>query len=110
MILLAVVLAGCSDKEADTADAICLDAPTVTWASHGEALMTQWCQPCHASDAANRHGAPDAITFDTEEQTLALSGLILSVATGDAPTMPPSIDLPEEDVYWLEIWLRCAAE
>lgn len=100
-------LLACQDKAVESADAFCADAPTVTWESHTEALLTQWCQPCHASDAANRHDAPASVTFDTEDDAVRWAERIQAVATGDAPTMPPSIELPEEDLLHLEVWLRC---
>lgn len=103
-----LLLAACADKGGDdTASALCAGAPSVTWESHGQAILTQWCQPCHASTAANRHEAPESVTFDDEAEALAWGERILAVATGDAPTMPPSMGLPEEDRYRLEIWLRC---
>lgn len=108
MLLLVLGLSGCKDKGSDSADAYCLDAPTVTWESHGEALLTQWCQPCHAADAPNRHGAPEGVTFDTEAEALSFRERILAVATSEDPTMPPSILVPDEDLYRLEVWLRCA--
>ncbi len=110
MRLAPLLLLGCADKGADSADPFCADAPTVTWESRGEALITQWCQPCHASTAANRHGAPEGVTFDTEAEALSWRERILVVATGEDATMPPSITVPEDDRYALEVWARCAGE
>ena len=90
----------------DTADT-CAEAPVVTWESFGEALLIEHCQPCHASTAVNRFGAPIEVTFDTHEQAVALSDAILRVATGDEPTMPPAISIGETDRELLRIWLTC---
>lgn len=104
---LCALLVACADKGGDSATGVCADAPTLTWASHGQAILTQWCQPCHATSAANRHGAPESVAFDTEAEALAWGERILAVSTGDDPTMPPGMPLPEEDRYRLEIWLSC---
>ena len=100
-----VFLAACTTKVEDTG--FCSDAPVVTWESHGDALLTRWCQPCHASDAADRNDAPASVTFDTEEDALRWADAILQATTGDDPIMPPGNPLVEEDQYVLELWLEC---
>jgi uncharacterized membrane protein len=104
MLLLLIACAGTGgDSGSDT----CADAPVVTWDSHGHALLQRHCQPCHASTAVNRFGAPAEVTFDTREQALALSDAILRTATGDDPSMPPAVAITDTDKALLEIWLTC---
>lgn len=110
MILGLALLVGCADKADDTAAALCEGAPRITWASHGEGLINQWCEPCHASGSANRHGAPEGVSFDTEAEALAWKDRILAVTALPEPTMPPGIDLPDEDRIKLELWLTCYAD
>lgn len=102
-----LLLPACAGKGGADSGSFCAEAPVVTWESHGQALLTQWCQPCHGSGAANRHGAPEGVSFDTYEQALTWKERILAVTAADNPTMPPGIDLPEEDRYRLDVWLTC---
>lgn len=99
---------GCGEKEADdTAVGFCADAPLVTYESFGAGFFTQECESCHASTSPNRLGAPESVTFDTEEEILALKDRVLERATGDSATMPPQGGVPDEDREKLEFWLRC---
>ena len=105
---------GGGDFEPDTdppADlpALCDDAPTVTWDNFGEGFVIEACQACHASTALDRHDAPPTIVFDTEDQVRLLEDLVLEVATGEAPTMPPQGGVSDEDRYLLEVWLTCTS-
>lgn len=102
MILL---LLACTGAPADSGT--CSQDPVVTWESFGEALIGEHCQPCHASEAPNRFGAPEDVTFDTHEQVRTFRDAILRVATGDAPTMPPAISIGDTDRALLEVWLTC---
>jgi len=106
-MLLVLLMAGCGEQE-DTADtAFCLDAPVLTWDNFGDGFMTQHCQSCHASESPSRQDAPEDISFDTEEQTLALADRILARATGDSPTMPPQGGAQDVDRLKLQWWLSC---
>lgn len=103
---LALLLVGCGGDEAST-DPACADAPITTYDNFGAGFLTESCLACHASTAPDRHGAPEDVVFDTEEQVWALSDRILAVATGDDPTMPPEGGVTDEDRARLEVWLRC---
>lgn len=109
MILLLGLLA-CGSDEEESGDPFCEEAPVVTWDYWGEGFVRESCQPCHASTSANRQGAPENVTFDTEEEVLAQAGAILAAATGDEPRMPPGGGVTEDDRYLLEVWLTCQAE
>lgn len=103
-----LALLACSGEEpVDTGSSICDDAPFVSWDSFGHGFLVEQCQPCHATTAVDRYGAPEEVTFDDEEIALAQKASILRVATGDAPTMPPAISVEERDRYLLEVWLSC---
>lgn len=111
---LPLLLLACGGKAEDSAPVALLEADTgacatpITWASDGEGLVTQWCQPCHSVAAVNRHGAPEAINLDTEDEVMALRARLLVVVLGEPATMPPSMPLPERDRALFARWLTCA--
>ena len=109
ILLLAAV--ACDVGEGDATDALpeaCNGAPITTWDNFGAGFVTENCQPCHASTAPNRQGAPEDVRFDTEEDVWSLAPAILERATGEEPTMPPRGGVTEDDRYRLEVWLTCA--
>jgi hypothetical protein len=75
MILLLWACAG-----GDSADA-CADAANLHWETFGEPFMLNYCQACHASTAADRHGAPASVVFDTEAEVLRQRDRVLARAT-----------------------------
>jgi uncharacterized membrane protein len=85
----------------------CAEEPTVTWADFGQGFMLGYCQPCHASTAVDRHGAPADVVFDTEADVAARVEAIRLRTLGDTPTMPPGGGVPEGDRELLRIWLEC---
>ncbi len=85
---------------------LCADPPVITWDNYGEGLIIEHCQPCHASSALDRYGAPEDATFDDHEQVLAWKERILIRSLGEGG-MPPSRPLLEIDQAMLEVWLRC---
>lgn len=125
--LLLITLLGCSGKngkddtatssnDVDTADTdtdpadFCEDVPTVTYNSFGAGFMTENCQGCHASTAADRYGAPEGVTFDTVKEVWFWKDRILSRSVGDDSSMPPAGGVSEDDRTKLEWWLVCAEE
>lgn len=105
MILLALACAGATESAAPDP---CAEVPVVTWANFGEAFVTHECQGCHASTATERYGAPEDVSFDTVEQVWAQADLVLLVAAGETPTMPPRGGVEEDDQQRLRWWLECA--
>jgi uncharacterized membrane protein len=97
------------DKEIAGDTGLCATAPVTTWDNFGRGFLTESCQSCHASTSPNRYGAPEAVSFDSEGEALALADTILAVATGEAARMPPSGGVTEEDRYRLAVWLTCDA-
>ncbi len=97
------------DPEPSPAE-FCETVPLITWETFGEGFLTTHCQGCHASAALNRHDAPEVFTFDTEQDAVKWIGAILSVATGEEPTMPPQGGPSDEDRERLRIWLECFAQ
>jgi hypothetical protein len=101
------------DEPADSDDGFCDEQPMLTWETFGQAFFLENCQACHGSEAINRFGAPEAVSFDTEAQTWEWVERIVSRALdGDVetgPDMPPSGGVPEEERFKLEVWLRCDA-
>lgn len=95
----------------------CADAPIVTWETFGAGFVRENCQTCHASTSLERHGAPEAVTFDTVDQVWAyrdriLARVIEALDDGDTGTgpMPPMGGTSDDDRYLLEVWLTCGAE
>lgn len=105
---LLLLLLGCGGGE--PTDAFCEEAPPVSWDYWGEGFMIESCQPCHASTAAERNGAPVDVVFDSEADVRRQAAAILAVATGEDPSMPPAGGPTEEDRALLEAWLRCNLE
>jgi uncharacterized membrane protein len=99
-------LAACGD-EAVPADDACADEPVLTWDTFGDAFLRTNCQGCHASTAPDRHGAPEDVTFDTRDESLAQRDRILARSAGAAPTMPPGGGVDEVDRGKLTVWLTC---
>jgi cytochrome c5 len=91
----------------DTGVDFCAGAPVLTWANFGEGFITEACQGCHATSAANRYGAPDTVVFDTVDGTWAQADRILARAGGDYPSMPPLGGTSADDILKLELWLIC---
>jgi uncharacterized membrane protein len=109
LLLLLLPLLACGDKDDgdDTAAGLCADAPVVTWDNFGEGFLTENCQSCHSADTADRHGAPEDVNFDTEEEALDQADRILARAATASPTMPPAGGTQEEDRTLLTLWLTC---
>ena len=90
----------------DVDDELCNDAPNVTWDNWAQSLFITHCQGCHASSAPYRYGAPEDIHFDYESITVDQAERIW-VRVIDEETMPPAGGILDDDLYLLEIWLRC---
>ena len=83
-------------------------APAPDWETWAEPFFTTWCQPCHATDAPQRYGAPEHATFDTEAQTRdQAAGIRATVLEGRS--MPVGGGLSLEDEAQLSAWL-CTVE
>jgi uncharacterized membrane protein len=110
------VLCGCvvdadtesGDEDGTEAEGCGEDVPVLTWESFGEGFVTTYCQGCHASTAPDRHGAPEHVAFDTEEDAMLWRYRILATAGFDGLTMPPGGGPTDEDRALLEAWLGCA--
>lgn len=102
-----LLLGACDPDVEDSADAWCAYEPVVTWASNGEGLIREHCQPCHGSDAIDRKGAPESVVFDDEQDVIDQADAILRVSVGDDPTMPPAVAMDELDQELMTIWLTC---
>ena len=82
----------------------CVDGPS--YDGFMEGFLIGKCQPCHASNAPNRFGAPESVHFDTRqkavEQVEAIRRTVLV-----AESMPPSGGVTEDERALLEEWLDC---
>jgi hypothetical protein len=109
--LLVLLLVGCVPVEDEGAtDAFCDEQPVLTWANFGQGYINHNCQSCHAEASPDRRDAPDDVTFDDQDDAVAMKPLILGVASREEPTMPPEGGVDDEDRLKMEIWLRCFEE
>jgi uncharacterized membrane protein len=107
-LMLGVACNGSNAGE-DSAAALCIDAPVLTWENYGQGLVVERCQSCHASTSETRNGAPEDVFFDTHEDAISHIDSILQRVVEDQ-TMPPQGGLDEEDILSVEIWLTCWEE
>lgn len=110
--LAALLGCGCAGDGADTGatddtGGFCADAPVLTWDNFGAGFTTENCQPCHASTAVNRYGAPDTVVFDTYADTMAQAERVRVRVLGDQDVMPPQGGVGPDDKVRLEYWLVC---
>lgn len=96
--------------------ATCPPASTLTYASFGQQLMTNYCTRCHSSSLTGeaRMGAPDFHDFDTLIGVQQVAEHIDEVAgSGPAATneaMPPNGAKPTlEERQKLAEWIACGA-
>lgn len=116
-VIAAVIgsVAACGGQAGDSATAqasardtgACAEAPVLTWANFGDGFVTENCQACHASTTPDRRGAPQTVTFDTYEDTMAHRDRILARSGGDDPTMPPQGGVDAAQREKLTLWLTC---
>ena len=88
----------------------CVEESEITYAEFGETFLRQHCNGCHSSEANNRHGAPDTVSFDSIESVWTWKDAILRVTSSENPTMPPAWELDSGDVELLQVWLECGSE
>ncbi len=96
------------DDATSTADP-CGDAPVVAWANGAHGVFIEHCQPCHASTALDRHGAPPDVVFDTRADAQRWADRVQARAV-DAATMPPAGGVLEQDRALLALWLQCGVD
>lgn len=101
-----------SDSSPDPIDSIpadtglCSGAPTLSWDGWGDGFFTTYCRACHSATTPDRHGAPEGIDFDTEDQVRTGKELIrASVLTNG--TMPVGGGVLPDELTLLEIYLDC---
>lgn len=104
---LMLACAGTGTGDSVVRDA-CADTPVVTWNNFGASFVLHNCQGCHASTAADRHDAPESVTFDTVEEVWAQADRVLATAASAEPSMPPRGGVTDDDRQRLEWWLTCA--
>jgi hypothetical protein len=86
------------------------EGTTLTYESFGARFLGDNCTTCHAADAGDRHGAPDAYRFDTLDDVHAHADRIFVRAAATNTTMPPGPDDPPADERdMLAVWLSCGA-
>ncbi len=109
-----LLLLACTGDTVDTAtesavtDTACAEAAVVTWNSWGQGFLIEACQGCHASEALDRFGAPEDVSFDTVDDAWHWAERILDRAASDPATMPPQGGVVDDDRQRLVWWLTCA--
>jgi hypothetical protein len=111
-LALAAALGGCLTSDATSIDDY--DCPpggtALTYQNFGEDFLGSNCETCHASEAVNRHGAPEAYTFDTVDEVRDHAARIFANAAADNTSMPPGPDdTPSDARDRLAEWLACGA-
>ncbi|MBT9558515.1 MAG: c-type cytochrome [Myxococcales bacterium] len=130
--LLSFVLLGCAVEASDSVDAKggandiatifdsapnidsegaiepCDAVPILTWANFGEGFVLDNCQACHAHGAADRHGAPAEVAFDTLDDVLTWQDRIVARAGSELGGMPPAGGVSETDRKLLLAWIACS--
>jgi hypothetical protein len=84
----------------------CASLPDVTYDNWGKGKIDTHCQGCHHSQAAQRYGAPEGVSFDTEEEVRVWRERIY-VRSLESEDMPPAGGLTEDEKTLLEIFLVC---
>lgn len=97
---------GEAQERDDSAQPVCDTALPVTWSNWGEGFVLTHCSGCHAENASDRHGAPEGVFFDSEEQVLQSATTFLRMVVDDE-TMPPAGGVRQEEMVLLEAWLGC---
>jgi uncharacterized membrane protein len=77
-----------------------------TWAGFGEGFFAGRCASCHAASAPERFGAPDTVTFDSEDDVLRQIDAVQRVILDDA-SMPPGGGLHADELERLAVYLDC---
>lgn len=85
----------------------CDTAVEVGWDDFGHGFVLTHCQGCHASTSPERHGAPESVVFDTEQDVLDQAEAVLRVVV-DSPTMPPAGGVTDGEKELLRTWLICS--
>ncbi len=114
--LAALAMLGCETDTAESQDepvsvesGVCGESlPEMTWQSFGEGFVATYCQGCHASGPFDRHGAPESVVFDSEDEVLARVEAVKRTTLADVPTMPPGGGIPAEQRELLSAYLKCS--
>lgn len=87
-------------------DSATCDSAAVSWDNFTAGFIAGRCQSCHGSGAADRHGAPESVTFDTEAEVVdQAEGVRDSVL--ERQSMPPAGGLTDTERERLADWLAC---
>lgn len=104
--MLLAVLLGCSGGEMDSS-MDCALQPDVTWEGWGQGFFLTYCQACHGSTAADRHGAPLDQVFDTWADVVEREDDIRRTVLVEG-SMPLGGGVYEEDLTDLDVLLSCS--
>lgn len=89
LLTLGVASAGCGDKQNPApGGAVCAAPSAVTYDRNAREVLARNCLGCHSSAAANRHGAPAAVNFDTYAAAAASAERANTLV--QAGSMPPA--------------------
>ena len=105
-IVLVFGTVGCGGEDLGPEVPACDTALEVTWSNWGEGFMLTHCSGCHAATSPDRHGAPEGVFFDTEEEVLENAASIVRVVL-ESQTMPPAGGIVADDLVLLDAWLHC---
>ncbi len=84
----------------------CEDAYDVRWDNWAQGFFAAYCDSCHSVWSQDRHGAPEGVDFDTEEDVREYRERIEARVLVEQ-TMPVGGGVHEEDLVLLEMYLDC---
>lgn len=109
MILFALALACADPPAADTGDSEAARCGAVAWEAWADGFFATQCRACHSTSSPDRHGAPEGVDFDTEDDVLRQAARVRARAL-DARTMPLGGGVPEDELARLDRYLACEGE
>ena len=80
-----------------------------TWAGFAEGFFAGRCASCHAATAPERFGAPEGVSFDSEEEVVRQLDAVQRVILDNA-SMPPGGGLHEDELALMQVYLDCLRE
>ncbi len=78
----------------------------LSWEGTARPILLTYCAACHAAASPQRFGAPEGVSFDTEDEARTW-GARIRARTIDIGDMPVGGGVFANDRFLLEAWLDC---
>jgi uncharacterized membrane protein len=106
MILLSVLLACAEAPDADTGPSAAARCGAVSWDAWADGFVATHCRACHSASSPDRHGAPEGVDFDVEDDLLR-HGARVRARVLEEGTMPIGGGVPQDELTRLDAYLSC---